>query len=179
MKKIIIVFFAVLYVLISVMVTTCLLHYNDYNVTVFNNKSLVSLKKNYDELKKWSLVIVTNKDIAVGDKVFYYETINNNVNINVNLVKKIDKINDKESMYTLDDNKVITKDLIIGAKNNAKVYPLIGGILLLLESKWGFLSIIILPVAICFVLEIYTLFKEFKPKKKRKTGCKDEKNKNK
>ncbi len=178
MKKIIIVLLTTLYVLISVIVTTCLLHYNDYNVTVFNNNSLVCLKKNYDELKKWSLVIVANKDIVVGDKVFYYETINNKVNININLVKKIDIINDNETMYTFDDNKVITKDLIIGAKNNSKVYPFIGGILLLLESKWGFLGIIILPVAICFVLEIYALFKEFKPKK-RKTGCKNEKSKNK
>ena len=130
MRKIIIVLLTTLYVLISVIVTTCLLHYNDYNVTVFNNNSLVCLKKNYDELKKWSLVIVANKDIVVGDKVFYYETINNNVNININLVKKIDKINDNETMYTFDDNKVITKDLIIGTKNDSKVYPFIGGILI-------------------------------------------------
>ena len=47
MKKIIIVLLTTLYVLISVIVTTCLLHYNDYNVKVFNNNNFVCLKKNY------------------------------------------------------------------------------------------------------------------------------------
>lgn len=181
MKRIIIVILTTLYIIISIVVTTLLLHYNDYNVTVINNNSLISLKKDYDELKKGSLVIVANKEVKVGDKIFYYEANNNNNNIGISLksVKKIDEINANEYMYTLDNDKVITKDFIIGALNDAKVYPFIGSVLLLLESKWGFLSIIILPVAICFILEIYTLIKEFKPKKKRKMGRKNENSKNK
>lgn len=179
MKKICIGFFITLYIIISLIVTTCLLHYNDYNVTVINGKSLVSLKSDYDDLKKGSLVVVKDSNVSVGDKVFYYEANGNDVAVNLRSVKNINKINDKESTYTLDNDKVITKDFIIGTKNNAKVYPVIGGILLALESKWGFLGFIILPVAVCFILEIYTLVKEFKPKKKRKTGSRNEKNKNK
>ena len=179
MKKICIGFFITLYIIISLIVTTCLLHYNDYNVTVINGKSLVSLKSDYDDLKKGSLVVVKDCNVSVGDKVFYYEANGNDVAVNLRSVKNINKINDKESTYTLDNDKVITKDFIIGTKNNAKVYPVIGGILLALESKWGFLGFIILPVAVCFILEIYTLVKEFKPKKKRKTGSRNEKNKNK
>lgn len=168
MKKICIGFFITLYIIISLIVTTCLLHYNDYNITVINGKSLISLKSDYDDLKKGSLVVVKDNDISVGDKVFYYETNGSDVGVNLRSVKNINKINASESTYTLDNDKVITKDFIIGTKNNAKVYPVIGGILLLLESKWGFLGIVILPVAVCFILEIYTLVKEFKPKKKRK-----------
>lgn len=179
MKKICIGFFITLYIIISLIVTTCLLHYNDYNVTVINGKSLVSLKSDYDDLKKGSLVVVKDCNVSVGDKVFYYEANGNDVAVNLRSVKNINKINDKESTYTLDNDKVITKDFIIGTKNNAKVYPVIGGILLALESKWGFLGFIILPVTVCFILEIYTLVKEFKPKKKRKTGSRNEKNKNK
>ena len=179
MKKICIGFFITLYIIISLIVTTCLLHYNDYNVTVINGKSLVGLKSDYDDLKKGSLVVVKDSNVSVGDKVFYYEANGNDVAVNLRLVKNINKINDKESTYTLDNDKVITKDFIIGTKNNAKVYPVIGGILLALESKWGFLGFIILPVTVCFILEIYTLVKEFKPKKKRKTGSRNEKNKNK
>lgn len=182
MKRIIIIILTTLYIIISIVVTTLLLHYNDYNVTVINNNSLISLKKDYDELKKGSLVIVANKEVKVGDKIFYYEANNNNNNnigISLKSVKKIDEINANEYMYTLDNDKVITRDFIIGALNDAKVYPFIGSVLLLLESKWGFLSIIILPVAICFILEIYTLIKEFKPKKKRKMGRKNENSKNK
>lgn len=179
MKRIIIIILTTLYIIISIVVTTLLLHYNDYNVTVINNNSLISLKKDYDELKKGSLVIVANKEVKVGDKIFYYEANNNDIGISLKSVKKIDEINANEYMYTLDNDKVITKDFIIGALNDAKVYPFIGSVLLLLESKWGFLSIIILPVAICFILEIYTLIKEFKPKKKRKMGRKNENSKNK
>lgn len=179
MKKICIGFFATLYIIVSVVVTTCLLHYNDYNITVINGKNLIILKNDYDELKKGSLVVVSDKNVKVGDSIFYYEANNNDVVISLRNVKKIDKIDKTESTYTLDNNKVITKDFIIGTKNNAKVYPLLGSILGLLESKWGFLSIIILPVAVCFVFEIYTLVKEFKPKKKKrkKTGSKNEKKK--
>lgn len=168
MKKICIGFFITLYIIISLIVTTCLLHYNDYNITVINGKSLISLKSDYDDLKKGSLVVVKDNGISVGDKVFYYEANGSDVGVNLRSVKNINKINASESTYTLDNDKVITKDFIIGTKNNAKVYPVIGGILLLLESKWGFLGIVILPVAVCFILEIYTLIKEFKPKKKRK-----------
>lgn len=168
MKKICIGFFITLYIIISLIVTTCLLHYNDYNITVINGKSLISLKSDYDDLKKGSLVVVKDNDINVGDKVFYYEANGSDVGVNLRSVKNINKINASESTYTLDNDKVITKDFIIGTKNNAKVYPVIGGILLLLESKWGFLGIVILPVAVCFIFEIYTLVKEFKPKKKRK-----------
>lgn len=168
MKKICFGFFITLYIIISLIVTTCLLHYNDYNITVINGKSLISLKSDYDDLKKGSLVVVKDNDISVGDKVFYYEANSSDVGVNLRSVKNINKINASESTYTLDNDKVITKDFIIGTKNNAKVYPVIGGILLLLESKWGFLGIVILPVAVCFIFEIYTLVKEFKPKKKRK-----------
>lgn len=168
MKKICIGFFITLYIIISLIVTTCLLHYNDYNITVINGKSLISLKSDYDDLKKGSLVVVKDNGISVGDKVFYYEANGSDVGVNLRSVKNINKINASESTYTLDNDKVITKDFIIGTKNNAKVYPVIGGILLLLESKWGFLGIVILPVAVCFIFEIYTLVKEFKPKKKRK-----------
>ena len=168
MKKICIGFFITLYIIISLIVTTCLLHYNDYNITVINGKSLISLKSDYDDLKKGSLVVVKDNDISVGDKVFYYEANGSDVGVNLRSVKNINKINASESTYTLDNDKVITKDFIIGTKNNAKVYPVIGGILLALESKWGFLGIVILPVAVCFIFEIYTLVKEFKPKKKRK-----------
>ena len=138
MKKICFGFFITLYIIISLIVTTCLLHYNDYNITVINGKSLISLKSDYDDF-----YIATREEAE-------------------------EQINASESTYTLDNDKVITKDFIIGTKNNAKVYPVIGGILLLLESKWGFLGIVILPVAVCFIFEIYTLVKEFKPKKKRK-----------
>lgn len=180
MKKICIGFFATLYIIISLVVTTCLLHYNDYNITVINNKSYITLNKDYDDLKKGSLVVVKDKNVKVGDSVFYYEANNNDIVVSIRTLKKIDKLDENESTYTLDNNKVITKDFIIGTKNNAKVYPVLGSILSLLESKWGFLGIIILPVAVCFVFEIYTLVKEFKPtKKRRKTGSKNEKNRSK
>ena len=49
MKKICFGFFITLYIIISLIVTTCLLHYNDYNITVINGKSLISLKSDYDD----------------------------------------------------------------------------------------------------------------------------------
>ena len=70
MKKICFGFFITLYIIISLIVTTCLLHYNDYNITVINGKSLISLKSDYDDLKKGSLVVVKDNDISVVIKCF-------------------------------------------------------------------------------------------------------------
>ena len=92
MKKICIGFFITLYIIISLIVTTCLLHYNDYNITVINGKSLISLKSDYDDLKKGSLVVVKDNDISVGDKVFYYEANGSDVGVNLRSVKNINKI---------------------------------------------------------------------------------------
>lgn len=172
MKKLIIIIFISIYIICCVLVTNCLLHYNDYNISVFGDSSLVILKKNYDNLKKGSLVIVKKSNVKVNDDVFYFDSSNKDNTSFISKVSKIDDSNENSIFYTLENGKVLTNDLIIGTKDNISVYPYIGSMLGFLESKWGFLIIVILPFSFLFVFEIYTLVKEFRPRKKAKNRSK-------
>ena len=42
------------------------------------------------------------------------------------------------------------------------VIPVLGSILSLLESRWGYLCVIILPILIAFLYEIYSIVRELK-----------------
>ena len=64
------------------------------------------------------------------------------------------------------ENDVIDKKEVIGTIKNATVIPIAGSILSLLESKWGYLCIIILPILIAFLYEVYSIIKELKGKTK-------------
>ena len=55
-------------------------------------------------------------------------------------------------------------------------YSKVGYVLDVLESKWGFLFIIVLPMFVLLLYEIRLLFGYFKPKKKRKRKKKRGKN---
>lgn len=70
--------FILVYAVIAIVLTVCLLNYNDYNITEFKDKSLIIVQD--DELRPdfndGDLVIVyknKNSDIKVGDKIFFYD----------------------------------------------------------------------------------------------------------
>ena len=77
MKRAIVNLIVIVYVIIAIVVTLCLLNYNDYNVTEFGNNTLIliaddSLEPEYVE---GDLVIATKENldkVEVGDKIFFY-----------------------------------------------------------------------------------------------------------
>ena len=85
MKKICFGFFITLYIIISLIVTTCLLHYNDYNITVINGKSLISLKSDYDDF------YIASKDEAF-EQIETAEMIINAVEVYLTSKNKSDSI---------------------------------------------------------------------------------------
>ena len=75
----------ILYVILAIFVTICLLNFNDYRITVFGNKSLLLIKDDLgDNYKKNDLLVVTKDDgssVREGDSIFFY---NASVNYTVN-----------------------------------------------------------------------------------------------
>ena len=77
MKKILLNLIIIIYVVIAILVTICLLTFNQYRISEFGNKSLIIINEN-DELynyTKGDLLIVTKenlKDAKEGDLVFFY-----------------------------------------------------------------------------------------------------------
>ena len=145
----------IVYVIVAITVTLCLLNYNEYNVTVFGNNSLIlitddSLSPDYVE---GDLVIAKKEkldEIAEGDKIFFY----NENDIKLGEVKQINKYEGMSSTFILDGNHQIVEDEVIGSEESVKVYHNLGKILSILESKWGFLFLIILPSVLAFLHEI-------------------------
>lgn len=151
----------ILYVLLSVFITACLLMYNEYNVTEFGNKILVMVENDTTgEFQKGDLIIATkNKDYQKDDYVFYYISREKNYFINYGLIES-----EKNDAVVINSD-VIDKKEVIGTTKNAIVIPTVGSILSLLESKWGYLCVIILPILIAFLYEVYSIARELKGKK--------------
>lgn len=159
MKKILNILIIV-YIIVAIFVTTCLLFYNDYDTTAFGDKTLVIVKDNIGKFKKGSLLIVgEDNTYKENSQVFYYLAKSKKYYIKLGTVKEVN-----DDTVTINKD-IVNKDDIIGINNNIIVLPLMGSILTLLESKWGYLIVIILPVLLAFIYEIYSILKEFKKSK--------------
>lgn len=170
MKKVLKLIFKILlipYLLVVIFLTICLLNYNTYKVSVFNDKTFVivkdeSLKPSY---KKGDLVVVTknaNNDIKAGDDIFFYETYSSKATINLGKVESKVNVNATESTYTMSGDYQLSSEYVIGKSNTSKVFHKVGSILSFLESKYGFLFIVVLPILIAFLYEIYAIYKEIR-----------------
>ena len=65
-----------------------------------------------------------------------------------------------EDTYTLEGNRGISSQNFIGTAKEAKEYKGLGSLLKLFESRWGFLLLIVLPVLVTFIYEIYAIIRE-------------------
>lgn len=170
MKKIIWNIFVVLYACIAIFTTICLLSYNQYKVTELGDYSLViidsrELEPNYNK----GDLIITDKSykVEIGDEVFFYNTYNPNVEINVAKITEKQGTSSSDATYTVEGNKTIKAENVLGITSRAKKISKVGAILGVLESKWGFLVLIVFPSFIAFLYEVTELFSDLKDKKRK------------
>ena len=100
--------------------------------------------------------------VNINDEVFFYDVSNGEVTINLGVVTKKDKINDTETTFTINGSHELSSSMLIGKCSDAKIYSKLGAILRVLESKFGYLLIVILPTLILFLYEIYRVIIEIK-----------------
>lgn len=155
----------IIFVLLAILTTVCLLSYNDYKVSEFGDKTLVIIDKDDENLEynKGDLIIVGKEGYEkaqIGDTLFFYD------NEGIKIAKIIDKQDFGEAgvNFTIDGNYNVVPERVIGTSGNIKVIPKVGKILSLLESKWGFLFLIVFPSLIAFLHEIYQLILELSDK---------------
>ena len=91
---------------------------------------------------------------------FFY----NEKNIKLGEVKQVNEYAGASTTYVLEGNYNLIEDDAIGNENSVKVYPKLGKVLSILESKWGFLFLIIFPSVIAFLNEIVQIIAEIKEK---------------
>lgn len=170
MKKVVKIFgllIVAVYLVVAVFLTVCLLNYNKYHITELGKKSLIIVSDDDLEPKyvKNDLVVVyknNNEDIKSGDYVFFYNAYQNQVSVNLGKIIKSTRVNEKEYTYTLEGNLEISSQYVIGKSETSKAYSNMGLVLKVLESRLGFLLIIILPILVLFIYQIYAVILEIK-----------------
>lgn len=162
MKKVFRVLWSILEVIIIIYViclTSLLLCKNEHGFTeigkyTFNNVSLVD-ERNIHNVKNGDLLIIENSnDIKVGDMIYYYTVYNDKYIIKTNAVVKIES-DGYNSLYTLNDEDGITiaSTRVLGKR--ASKYAKWGTVLDILESRIGFLFLVLLPIMIVFIYQVY------------------------
>lgn len=159
----------IIYAIIAVFVTICLLSFNEYKVSEFGDTSLVIVDN--EELEptynKGDLVIVDkSKRIREGDTIFFYNSSSDVVEVTLATVQNVEKVNDSEYTYAIDENRSISSEYVLGNAEDVTKISNVGTVLGVLESKWGFLILIVFPSLFAFIYEITVVFTEIREGKK-------------
>ena len=146
-----------IYLLIALAITLLLLGYNDFKVTEIGTYSLLLITDSElaPEFNKGDLVIVNKDDeVLTGRKAFFYDTYNERIEVRLGEVQGVERITASEKTYTFDGERKLSGQYVLGPANTAEVIPYLGTVLSVLESKWGFLFIIVFPILIASVNQI-------------------------
>jgi hypothetical protein len=162
-KKVIIGILAVAFFGFTIAMTVLLLNYNKYGVTQFDNTSLILIKGEIssDNYKKGDLVVVEKKkleDLKVDDEVFAYKVDKEGV-VSIEL-GVIGSIHPNEEAVTFKNGSTYAIDFLAGTPS--KVYNNLGTFLSIIESRWGFLFMILVPGFLILIYEVYALIVEIK-----------------
>lgn len=166
MKKVVINILIILYFLVALSVTYFLLSYNKYNIVETNNKYMLTLKEKNNDFKKSDLIIIKkSKNFKKNDYVFYYDTYASITTVKYAKIENVETINEDEQEIKLENDLILSSENVLGKKQDATSYKTLGEIFNVLTSKWGYLFIIIFPMLIAFVYELYAIIKVIKKKK--------------
>lgn len=167
MKKTIITILITIYAVIAVLTTICLLAYNDSHISTFGSTSLIIIdSKDLEDigLNMGDIAFVTkSKNLNQNDKVFCYEVYNGEVSITVSTIKDVQVDNRTNvNKYELTDGRTVDYNFILGPANSFSKMPKVGFILKVLESKFGYLFLVVLPTLLLFLYELYTIVMQIK-----------------
>lgn len=162
-KKVIIGIIIAAFFCFAMIMTILLLNRNKYKVTQFGDTTLVVLnsKVSSTKYKKGDLILVDSvklADIKEGDEIFAYQLDSEkNATIDFGIVGKTSI---EQKAVEFENGATYAEEFLIGS--TSKVYNDIGTVLSIVQSKWGFLFIILVPSFLIFVYEIYALIVEIK-----------------
>ena len=143
-----------------IVVTAFILCKNKYGYTqigdyTFDNVSLIDAR-NIEDADKGDLLVVRNSNnVHVGDRIYYYAAYNESYIVRSDYVVSMES-DDFSALYTIQrngENTVVPSSRLLGKYST--VYKKVGGILEVLESRIGFLFLVLLPIMIVFIYQVY------------------------
>lgn len=160
----------VVYAIIAIAVTILILSYNDYQMSVIGDYTFILMKDDELEEKGYpegALVLVKEtkaKNINEGDYIFLYRDISTSqFEIKyAQVIMKDTSGGEYATQYVLDGNAIVDHEDVIGTTKDIKVIPHLGTILSILQSRYGYLFLIVVVSFIAFLYEIYELIMEIK-----------------
>ena len=152
--------FEIIIIAYVILITSFILCRNKYGYTqigsyTFDNVSLID-ERNIENTKKGDLLVVKDSnDIKVGDRIYYYAAYNEVFIVRSDYVVHIES-DDYSALYTVErngENVTIAHTRVLGKYSNT--YPNLGTVLDVLESRVGFLFLVLLPIMIVFIYQVY------------------------
>lgn len=169
-----------IWVVLAIFATICLISANKHGVSEFGDYSLFVMDNN--SLKPTFLkydIILVKKDLETdyntNDYVFFYKG-NRDIKsyLNYGQIIDVERNENAEDNFIFHGDTKISYGNVIGKGNGAIVMHKLGIVLNVLESKWGFMFIIILPTIYAVVYEIYAIAIEVKKQSKKELAKVDE-----
>lgn len=110
------------------------------------------------------LIIIQQYDpstLQVGDIVTFHTIIDNQYALNTHRIVSINEVNGMNSYTTKGDNNDLADQHVIADGDIVGKYafkiPYLGKVMDVLSSTWGFLIIIVLPMLLFFIYQVYHL----------------------
>lgn len=166
MKKIATYIITSIYLIIVFFVTFYILTFNKFNVSDFGNITIF-VSQDLEGFQNGNMVIANKKsNININDTIIFYDTYTSLFEINTQEVVKIEKVNNKESTYTLKDKHLLPSSYVISNINSCIKIPYAGYVLNILSSQLGYLVFIVLPILFFLIYLIHNLREELKKNRK-------------
>lgn len=140
-------------------ITMVILLRNKFGYTQIEKLTFVTMQEDtyeyIDKAKEGDLLVVkSSKKIEVGDVIYYYININNQYVVKSGAVREVTQ-GETTALYILNDDigTTVASTKVLGKESN--LYPTWGTVLDILTSRFGFLFLVLLPIMIVFIYQIY------------------------
>lgn len=157
------------FISVSILLTVYLLNFNNYGVSQIGDLTFLTIQDNSAKLESGSLNIVRKTEVSSineGDWIFFYQTQVEEDLIRSGEVSNVRKLNESEATFELEGGRDVSSYYLIGSYDEVTTIPLVGNFIQVLSSRWGFLFLIIAPISMLLIYQIYALFNELKKDKK-------------
>lgn len=155
-------FVEILIIIYVIFITSCILCRNKFGYTQFGDMTFITVNDNNAKFiqnsESGDLLIVKSQQTGLdkGDLIYYYVTVDEKYVVRTGVVESKTE-DDYAALYVLndDDKTSVASNRVIG--KYVSFHKDKGKVLDVLESRIGFLFLVLLPILVVFIYQIYQL----------------------